>query len=1124
MTQRIPGDLRRLLRLLPVGLLLGQVLVGAVATPAGAAGGYLRTPDIHGQTVVFCAEGDLWSVSDQGGVARRLSAHPGLESSPAFSPDGAWIAFSGQYDGNRDVFVMPAAGGEPRRLTWHPAVEDVLGWSPDGKRILFRSRAEEPHNGWEIYAVPAAGGEPEKLPVGWAGRLAIDPESGRYAFSRPSSETFTWKRYRGGTAAELWVGDPKLADFRKVTDFPGFDAYPMWHGGRVYFLSDQGGTADLWSMLPDGSDRRRLTDEGRWDARWPAIGPDGRIVYMLAGGLKLYDPATQSSRVLSIELPSERNLSRSRYSDAAQFLSGFSLAPEGDRLAIAARGELFALPVEDGVTLPVTRGSGAREEFPEYSPDGKRLLYVTDASGEEAIHSADAWGRGEVKILRPAGERGHLYAPFWSPDGKWIVYGDEAQNLWLQAVADGESVRIDSSDRGPIREYTFSPDSRWIAYTKYLSNDFGGIFLYDTQEKLSRRVTSPYTDNHAPAWDPEGKYLYFVSGRTMNPLFGSRDFTNVEVNNAKLYLTLLQADSENPFAHLEGVPPKAEAEGAKKDEGKGKAKKGSRPEKKDDKDKGEDDDEEKAPEPVRIDFAGIGERVVALDVPAGQYDGLEAIAGKLFYLSTPLTAWTEQEGDESPTGSLMVFDFESKEAEEFMGGVAGSRIAAKGEKMVVAKGPGELYVVGTGSKPDDLSEAGVSLDGVVIDLDPREEWAQIYHEAWRRMRDRYWDESMAGVDWAAMREQYAALLPLLAHRDDLGDLLGELIGELNTSHTYVWGGDRGGNATAVATGLLGADLAREGAAYRIARLYRGDEADDLAAPLLAPGVNLREGQYILAVNGLPFAVDQPFHASLEKLADKDVLLTVADDAVGKANRRDVVVTTLRSEGALRYADWVRRNREWVDQASGGKFGYVHIPDMGYSGMTTFDRWFYPQTDREGLIVDCRWNGGGFVSQILLERLRRPITAWDRTRFGQVETYPYRALNGPFVVLTNQEAGSDGDILPRAVQIEKLAPVIGMRSWGGVIGISDSQNLVDGGTVTFPYAAWWEKDGGWTIENHGVDPDIVIDNLPQEVASGKDSQLERGLTELTRLHQQDPPAKPDFGAIRSKARESYRRER
>ncbi len=610
----------------------------------------------------------------------------------------------------------------------------------------------------------------------------------------------------------------------------------------------------------------------------------------------------------------------------------------------------------------------------------------------------------------------------------------------------------------------------------------------------------------------------------MNPLFGTRDFTTVEVNNDKLYLVILQVDGENPFAHLEGVPPKAEASG--KEEKGGKAKKGARPEKsgKKDKDKEKEQPEDEGPKPLRIDFAGIDQRMVALDVPGGQYRGLEAIAGKLFYLSTPLTGWTENQDEEDAPASLMVFDLEDEEAEEFMGGVAGFRIAAKGEKMVVAKGPGELYVVGTDSKPDDLSEAGVSLAGVVIDLDPREEWAQIYHEAWRRMRDRYWDESMAGVDWAAMREQYATLLPLLAHRDDLGDLLGELIGELNTSHTYVWGGDRGGDTPSVATGLLGADLAREGTAYRIARLYRGDEADDLAAPLLAPGVNLREGQYILAVNGLPFTADRPFHASLETLAGKDVLLTVADDAAGKQGRRDVVVTTLRNEHDLRYADWVRRNREWVDQASGGSFGYVHIPDMGYSGMTAFDRWYYPQLDREGMVVDCRWNGGGFVSQILLERLRRPVTAWDRSRFGGVDTYPYRTLNGPFVVLTNQEAGSDGDILPRAVQIEKLAPVIGMRSWGGVIGISSTQSLVDGGTVTFPFAAWWEKDGGWTLENHGVDPDIVVENLPQEVASGKDSQLERGLTELTRLHAQEPPAKPDFGSIRPRSRESFRPER
>ena len=1100
------------------GLALALPLLLALTAAADASTGYLRTPDIHGDTVVFCAEGDLWTVAAGGGLARRLTTHDGAETNPSFSPDGKWIAFSGQYDGNRDVFVMPAAGGEPRRLTWHPAPDEVIGWTPDGQRILFRSWRESAPTSWELFSVPAAGGDVQRLPLGWCSRLDIDPASGRYAFNRINRESRTWKRYRGGLAATIWVGDPKQEDYREVTTFTGTNGYPMWHGGRIVYLCDEGGTANLWSMQPDGSDRKQLTHEDVWDARWPSMGPDGRVVYMLAGGIKLFDPASGQSREIPIELPSERLLTRERYSDVARYVTGFSLSPDGDRLAVVARGEIFSVPAEDGVTLAVTRGNGAREEAAEFSPDGKRLLYLTDEGHEESFRTADAWGRGDVKVVVPAAERGYHYPAVWAPDGKHIAYGDDQQTLWVAPADGGKPVQADASDRAPITDYTWSPDGRWLAYTKRLDNDFASVFIYDSQDKETRRITSVYTEDQSPAWDPDGKYLYFSSSRAMNPVFGSRDFNVVEANNVKLYLTLLQADGENPFAHLEGMPPGAEDE---KDKEKAKDK-----DKADKKDKDKKDDEDKdddALEPVKIDFDGIGNRSVALDVPAGQYGGLGAVSGKLFYFSRPLQGWSEGQDEDGPGATLMAFDLESKEADTFMDGVAAYSLALKADKIAVAKGRGELYVVGTGSAPSDLGESRVSLDGIVIDLDPREEWSQIYYEAWRRMRDRYWDPNMAGADWKSLRDQYASLLPRLANRDDLRDLLGELIGELSTSHTYVWGGDYAVRPQSVATGLLGADLAREGDVYRVARIYYGDEADDLPSPLLAAGVNVKVGDVLLAVNGRGFAADRPFLASLENFADKDVLLTVAADAAGKKDRRDVVVHTLGSENALRYADWVRHNREWVDKQSGGKFGYLHIPDMGYDGMTTFDRWFYPQCDKEGMVVDCRWNGGGFVSQILLERFRRPVTAWDRNRWGRLDKYPQMSLNGPFVVLTNQFAGSDGDIFPRAVQIEKLAPVIGKRSWGGVIGINMARILVDGGVVTYPYSAWWDRMGGWSIENHGVDPDIEVENQPEDVAAGKDSQLERGLAELTRLHKENPPAKPDFEPIKSESRGAYKRE-
>ena len=1111
---------------------LAMITLLLLVGPALAGEGYLRSPDLHGDRVVFVAEGDLWVCSDAGGSARRLTTHAGVENYPHFSPDGKSVAFTGFYDGNRDVYIMPAEGGEPRRLTWHPASDEVVGFTPDGKSVIFRSWRESPHFSWRLFTVPAKGGGVERIPLGWAARLDVEPGSGRYAFSRLSRETATWKRYRGGTAANIWVGDPKTEDYRQITEFDGTDAYPMWHGGRIYFQSDQGGTYNIWSMNPDGSDRRRHTDEGDWDARWPGMGPDGRIVYMLAGGLKIFDPATGKSKALKIELPSEQALTRVRYSDPGRFLEWFEISPKGDRVVVATRGEVFSVPAEKGVTLPISKGSGAREEYPVYDHEGKRILFLTDESGEEAWHTIDAWGRGDSKAVRGAFKSGYHHAPTVSPDGKYFAYSDEEQNLWLQPMDGGAPKKIDHCDQDIFTGYTWSPDGRWLAYPKRMANDYGAIHIYDTQDDVTRQVTSTYTDDADPAWDPGGKYLFYRSQRNVNPLFDTRDFNTVDTLNSLLYMVLLQADGENPFAHLEGLPPGDEDEDTDKDKGKEKDKKKDEDkdkgkEKKGDKDEADDDGddaEKKELEPVVIDFAGIESRVIELAVEAGIYSGLGAVDGKLFYLSRPLQGWTDGMDDEEPPASLMVFDIEGEEAEEYMGGVSAYSLAMGGEKMAVSKGHGELYVVETSGAPSELSEAALDLGGIVLELDPREEWEQIYNDAWRRMRDRYWDPGMSGNDWKKLHDQYATLLPLLADRGDLSDLLGELIGELATSHTYVWGGDSGVDVNTVATGLLGADLSRDGDAFRVDRIYRGGDPDNAISPLLVPGVGVQEGDFILAVNGLPFRSDRPFFASFAQLQDKDVLLTVAKDAKGSKERRDVVVRPIGLDNGLRYADWVRGNREAVAERTDGKMAYIHIPDMGYPGMVAFNKWFYPQRHMEGMVVDCRWNGGGFISQLLLERFRRPVTAWDYNRWGRKDTYPQVQLNGPFVVLTNEFAGSDGDIFPRAVQLEKLAPVIGMRSWGGVIGINMNRRLVDGGVVTYPFSSWWDREMGWELENHGVDPDIIVQNPPSEVAAGKDRQLDRGIDELLRLHRENPPVRPNFGDIPSKSRSSFKNEK
>ena len=1118
------------MRTLP-GTILFALITLFAAAQAFANPGYLRTPDIHGDRIVFAAEGDLWTSSSDGSGVQKLTSHVGNESTPRFSPDGGTVAFSGSYDGNRDIYLVPAGGGEPRRLTWHPGPDLMIGWDPAGDRVLFLSWRESAHRTPSLFAVPAAGGEPEKLPVGYIASFDVDTDTGRYAFTR-SSGGGTWKRYRGGTAADIWVGDPKKGDFRQVTDFTGADFGPMWHGGRIYFLCDQGGTMNIWSMGPDGSDRKRHTDLGGWDARQASMGPGGRIAFTLAGDIHLFNPATGKEEKIDIDLPSERILTRKRYPDPASYVTWFDISPDADRLAVVSRGEIFSVPVEDGVTLPVTHGSGAREKRPTFDPEGERLVYITDESGEERIVTADSWGRGDVKKLKKASGSNWLFPPLWSPDGTWIAYSDEDQVLYVMKAEGGSLREVDRSAYEEIRDYAWSSDGRWLAYAKTNDVEFGSIFIYDTKEDETHQVTSWTTSDRSPEWDPDGDYLYFLSDRDMNPLIGAQDFETVEFEMTRIYALLLREDVENPLVNDGGLPPdeddEEEDEGDDEDDeekekdGKGKDGKGKKEGEGDD-----DDDDEEKPDPVEIDLDGLADRYIELPVKRGRYFGLEAASGKLFFTSMPVEGLSSDRGfggDKEPRGKLMAFDWDEKEADLFLNGVSAYEVAPKADKIAIMKRRGDLYVTGTGSAPKDLSDSKVSLDGMNIELDPRDEWRQIFHEAWRNERDFYWDAGMHGVDWEAIRDQYAALLPRLATREDLRDLIAEMIGELATSHTYVFGGDQGKSVPRVSTGDLGALLEREGDAFRVTKIFRADPADRLRSPLLEPGVGIGEGDYILAVNGVPFPPNEPLHASLENRADEDLLLTVNDKPSEEGARR-VVVTPFggRTAAGLIYADWVRRNREYVAEKTDGKIGYIHIPDMGGRGLAQFDRWFYSQLDREGMVVDMRWNGGGFVSQLIVSRLARTPIMFGRARGGDTWSYPSSLVNGPFVVLTNEFAGSDGDIGPSAVQLKQLGPVIGKRSWGGVVGIRGDKPLVDGGFLTQPEYAYWDGKSGWGMENRGVEPDMVVDNLPQELGRGIDAQLDRGIAEVLKLHKLRPPIKPDFEAAPDRSRGAYKSE-
>jgi tricorn protease len=817
----------------------------SLTLPGLADSAYVRQPDLFGDRLVFCAEADLWTAALDGSDVRRITTHAGTESSPCFSPDGEKIAFSASYDGNQDVYVIAARGGEPRRLTWHPGGDEVIGWTPDGAAVLFRSRRDDPMGSQRIYRVELTGGDPFELPLGWAARLDIDPATGAWAFTRNNRENRPWKRYRGGLASDIWIGDPERADFHKLTDFAGNDQFPMWHGGRIWFLSDQGGTENLWSIAPDGADRRQHTSYDTWDIRWPAMSDDGRIVFTLAADVHIFDPRSGLVDKVEIDLQSDAVMTRVRYPDAGKTLTEFDITQKGDRLAVVSRGEVFSVPVEEGVTLPITRGTSTRERSVAFDPRGERILFVTDESGEEEVRTIDAWGRGAPSVVLPAREGVWHYQPRFSPEGAWLAFADDSYGLFVMPAKGGAPVEIARGSEGELTTYAWSPGGRWLAYDATLRNGFSSIFLYDTEEQRTHAVTGPHTDDRSPTWDPDGRYLYFVSSREINPLIDELDFNNVEVKNDKLYAVLLRKDVENPLLERAGLPL---------EEGQDAQEKGDSEE--------EPEEQDAAPKRIEIDVTGLAARVVELPVPMGNFAELGATSTHLFYVDSPVRGLVEAGDFFTPgdlSNKLMFFDLAKHESSVFSEGIQGYLLANGGQKIAVHT-PGGLFVVSSATAPGSaLAEGAVDLTQMVVELDPRLEWAQIFRESWRQMREFYWDEGLSGIDWEAIRDQYASLLPRLSSRADLSDLLGQVFGEMNTSHTYVMGGgDSGPGGTRVSTGLLGADLLRHADhAYRVTRIYRGADPERLGHaalrghPVGSGPQRLEAGATLAPLSGLP---------------------------------------------------------------------------------------------------------------------------------------------------------------------------------------------------------------------------------------------------------------------------------
>lgn len=1072
---------------------IAMIGVLGVASGAGAGvDGYYRYPSTNGTNVVFAAEGDLWQAPLSGGAAARLTTHDADEWFPEFSPDGRWLAFSASFEGNTDVYVMPAEGGEPRRLTFHPGGDAVVGWTPDSQRVLFRSRRDSGQfSEFYLYAVPVDGGFPERENIGIAALADYSPDGRYIAFNRLSREFRNWKRYRGGTAQDIWVGDLNQGTFWKMTDFEGTDAFPMWYDGRVYFASDRAGRVNIFSSMPDGSDVVQLTSHSDYDVRWPDM-HEGRIVYMLAGAIRSLDVDTGIDREIPISLPTDRLRTRPRFEDASDTLESFDINHDGSRVAVGSRGEIWTMPVKGGRTVALNETTGIRERRPVYSPDGSLIAAISDETGEQEIVILDAMGRDEPRRITSGGQ-GWIFPPVWSPDGTKIAYADLTQTLYIIDVESGDRTVVDDENAWEVTQYSFSPDSKWLAYAK----PFGSwtwdssIYLYNLENGRAHPVTTRFTGDHSPTWDPKGRYLYFLSSRVHDPDFCNRDFNHVTLETEVPCVIVLASDGVSPFVSDEIRSMFAEDDDADDDE---------------ENESDEDADEQAEVPDVRIDLDGIEHRAFRFPVAAANLTGMWALEDKVLYMTYPTDGLLQDSfgGEDSRNRfTLHAFDLEEQEQSEFIAGLRSYEISEDGSTIAYLVDD-TINIASTASAPSEADET-VSPASLRLAVVPQDEWRQIFWEAWRLQRDFYWARNMAGIDWDSVGASYAALLPRVSTREELNDLIGEMIAELGTSHTYVWGGDTE-SGEHVGVGLLGADLrpAPEAGAYRVERVLRPEAWEQAVSPLAAPHAHVNDGDYLFAINGRDLSDTENIYERLANLAGAEVLLTVGARA-DRSDARDVQIRTLSSEVELRYRDWCRVKREYVDSQSSGRIGYFHLPDMGGDGLVEFIKGYYPQKEKDALLIDCRYNGGGFVSQMIIERLARKPWAYMAPRRGKVDSYPDAVHAGPKAILTNFFAGSDGDIGPESFKILGLGPVIGTRSWGGVVGIRADKAFVDGGMSTQPEFAWFEPMRGWDMENTGVHPDIVVDILPGDYAAGRDPQLDTGIRVLLEALDKNPPA-------------------
>jgi tricorn protease len=1073
---------------------MGVLILGLAANAEEAR--LLRFPHVSKDKVAFSYGCDIYTAPREGGQASRLTSYEGIEVFPRFSPDGGKIAFTGQYDGDMAVYVIPITGGQPKKLSFHPGIQNtserfgpenvVIGWNKKGDKVLFRSRKES-MTWWDgqVYLVDTLGGLAEPLPMEVAGFTSFSPDESKVAYCPIYRDFRTWKRYKGGMAQDVWIYDLKNNKSEKITDWIGTDNLPMWYGSKIYFNSDRTGTLNLYCYDMNDKTTKQITKFTEYDVRWPSLGVDA-IAFENGGFIYLLELTSETVRQVKVDLISDRHTIRPEFAKVADKTQEFDISPDGKRAIFAARGDIFTAPAKEGDTRNLTNLGDSRESAPVWSPDGKWITFISDSTGEDEIYLISNDGKEKLQLTTDGNCK--KFNPEWSPDSKKLAFSDKNLNLYYYDMDSKKQIQIDKAKRNDIRRYSWSPDSKYLAYMKDLDNTISAIFIYSFMDKRVHQVTPGYTNDYYPIFDPDGKYLYFLSERNFNPVLSDYEFQYINTSITNLYLVLLSADEKSPFE------PKNDEVEIKTDGEKSKGKESKKDEKK-------DEETPKAVE-VKIDFDGIYDRQVAFDLPAGNYGGLTAISGNVFYMSYPISGLEGSIGKGENT--LHKYDIKEKKDSEFAEDIANYTLSANKEKMIISKGK-EYFIIGIAGKKAEFEDTRLDLSKMEMLVDHSAEYRQMYDEVWRMERDFFYDENLHGVDWNKMHDRYSCMLPYVAHRYDFTYLLGEMLGELCCSHTYIGEGEMP-NITGSRIGLLGADFIYETATDRIkiVNILKGENWDNqLRSPLTEPTVNVKEGEYLLAIDGHELKENIDPYSMTANTVGKSIVLKV-NDKPSLQGAREVTVRPIASEEMLRYYNWVEDKREYIDSVSNGTIGYIHIPDMGSFGLIRFMKMFYNQSRRDGLIIDVRYNGGGFVSGLIMDRLRNEVKSQWASRNREPEP---DGLKAHMITLCNEFSCSDGDFFSYFFRENKLGPLMGKRTWGGVVGIGGFPSLLDGGYYTVPGGTIYNLKGEWVMENVGVQPDIEVENLPERRVQGYDDQLMQAIEYLQKKIKEEPRVLP-----------------